>query len=244
MEALSQAAAKHKPATIDSQVEDFIFQTLISVWPVSLERLLGSPSGAVGYFGKAFREKCVETSWFAVNADFEADVDRFVSAVVKDADFMAVLEPFCKMVSRMGLDLALTQQLLKLFAANVADFYHGAEGPDNVWLVDPDNRRPQDYALLRRLLDGIRRGDPITDDTKMMNLVYTVLQARKHFPAIMESPYEVVELSPGKIGIGRGPLVAVMVIDPTIPTVAGVSDDVDGETLLDYDGRLVVKIVR
>jgi (1->4)-alpha-D-glucan 1-alpha-D-glucosylmutase len=239
MDGLSAAAAKHKPASINAQVEDFIYQTLISVWPFPVERLLKQPSGDVGYFGKAFREKCVETSWFNNNQQFEADVDAFVSAIVNDSDFLAVLEPFCQKVSKIGVDLALNQQLLKLFAANVADFFHGAEGANDYSLVDPDNRLAKDYKALLEQLRGIKAGQPVTDDTKMLNLVYTVLQARKRFPEAMESQYEVVDVGAGKLGIRRGNLVAVMAIDPS---VSDVSNDVEGETLLDY-GRQVVKLV-
>jgi (1->4)-alpha-D-glucan 1-alpha-D-glucosylmutase len=46
----------------------------------------------------------------------------------------------------------LAQTLVKITAPGVPDFYQGTE----VWnhtLVDPDNRRPVDYARCRRLLD-------------------------------------------------------------------------------------------
>jgi maltooligosyltrehalose synthase len=239
--ALSEKAAKYKPAGLDWQVEDFVYQTLISSWPeVSLERLLSKPSGEIGYFVKAFREKCAETSWFHNNQQFEQEVEHFVSAICTDRDFLDVMEPFCKTVSQIGLNLALNQQLLKLFASPVADFYHGAEGTDNVWLVDPDNRLPQDYKKLRRLLTGIRFGAKVTDQTKMLKLVWTVLQARKRFAKAMDSAYEVIEVGPGKLGIKRGRLVAVMAIDPEVGDVS--NDGPKGEILLSY-GRQVVKVV-
>jgi maltooligosyltrehalose synthase len=238
--ALSEKATNYKPAGLNWQVEDFVYQTLISSWPeVSLERLLSKPS-EIGYFVKAFREKCVETSWFSNNQQFEQAVEQFVFAICTDRDFLNVLEPFCKEVSEIGLNLALNQQLLKLIASPVADFYHGAEGTNNVWLVDPDNRLPQDYKKLRRLLTGIRNGAEVTDQTKMLKLVWTVLQARKRFPNEMDSPYEVIDLGPGKLGIKRGRLVVMMAIDPEVGDVS--NDGPKGEFLLNY-GRQVVKLV-
>jgi (1->4)-alpha-D-glucan 1-alpha-D-glucosylmutase len=241
LDALAEKAAKFKPAGLDWQVEDFIYQTLIGSWPeVSLERLLSKPSGEIGYFVKAFREKCAETSWFNNNRQFEQAVEQFVAAICTDRDFLNVLEPFVKTVSKIGLNLALNQQLLKLVAAPVADFYHGAEGTDNVWLVDPDNRLPQDYKKLRRLLTGIRHGAEVTDQTKMLKLVWTVLQARKRFPKEMDGAYEVIDLGPGKLGIKRGRLVVMMAIDPAAGDVS--NDGPKGEYLLNY-GRQVVKLV-
>ena len=50
-----------------------------------------------------------------------------------------------------GLYTALSQLLLKLTAPGVPDIYQGQE----LWdfsLVDPDNRRPVDFALRRKML--------------------------------------------------------------------------------------------
>ncbi|MCL6640358.1 MAG: hypothetical protein K6T92_03190, partial [Candidatus Rokubacteria bacterium] len=49
---------------------------------------------------------------------------------------------------------SLAQTLVKITAPGVPDFYQGTE----LWdfsLVDPDNRRPVDFALRRRLLEGL-----------------------------------------------------------------------------------------
>jgi maltooligosyltrehalose synthase len=46
---------------------------------------------------------------------------------------------------------SLAQTLLKLTAPGIPDIYQGAELWD-LSLVDPDNRRPVDYSLRRRLL--------------------------------------------------------------------------------------------
>ena len=54
---------------------------------------------------------------------------------------------------------ALAQTLLKLTAPGVPDLYQGTE----VWnlsLVDPDNRRPVDYDLRRRLLHELEGATP------------------------------------------------------------------------------------
>ncbi|MDQ3388604.1 MAG: malto-oligosyltrehalose synthase, partial [Gemmatimonadota bacterium] len=58
-------------------------------------------------------------------------------------------------VARLGMLNALAQLLLKLTSPGVPDLYQGQE----LWdfsLVDPDNRRPVDYALRQRLLADLR----------------------------------------------------------------------------------------
>jgi (1->4)-alpha-D-glucan 1-alpha-D-glucosylmutase len=58
-------------------------------------------------------------------------------------------------VARLGMVSSLAQTLLKIAAPGVPDFYQGAE----LWdfsLVDPDNRRPVDFALRRGLLAELR----------------------------------------------------------------------------------------
>ena len=64
-----------------------------------------------------------------------------------------------------GLYGSLGQTLLKLCSPGVPDIYQGQELWE-FWLVDPDNRRPVDFALRRELLAGLqaetfgRRGVP------------------------------------------------------------------------------------
>jgi (1->4)-alpha-D-glucan 1-alpha-D-glucosylmutase len=69
--------------------------------------------------------------------------------------------PFQKLVARAGLFNSLSQVLLKITAPGVPDFYQGTE----VWnlsLVDPDNRRPVNYAHLRELLGSLSaRGEEL-----------------------------------------------------------------------------------
>src|SRR6202007_761908 len=70
-------------------------------------------------------------------------------------------QPFAERLAAAGATNSLSQTLLKLTAPGVPDFYQGSE----LWdfsLVDPDNRRPVDYARRRELLD--RLPDPSHGD--------------------------------------------------------------------------------
>ncbi len=60
--------------------------------------------------------------------------------------FLANFLPFTRRVARLGIENSLVQTVAKLTAPGVPDIYQGCE----LWdlnLVDPDNRRPVDFAL-------------------------------------------------------------------------------------------------
>ena len=70
--------------------------------------------------------------------------------------FLAEFHAFHEQVVNWGLFNALSQTLLKLTSPGVPDIYQGQE----LWdfsLVDPDNRRPVDFALRRELLSELQR---------------------------------------------------------------------------------------
>jgi (1->4)-alpha-D-glucan 1-alpha-D-glucosylmutase len=80
------------------------------------------------------------------------------------------LQAFVRGMEKPGLYNSLTQVLLKVAAPGVPDFYQGSE----LWtfnLVDPDNRRPIDFADRRRTLDVLLREfekDPIALAKKLI----------------------------------------------------------------------------
>ncbi|HVM98111.1 MAG TPA: hypothetical protein VMT89_17080, partial [Candidatus Acidoferrales bacterium] len=67
------------------------------------------------------------------------------------------LESFCafqRRVAPLGMVNSLSQVVLKIASPGVPDFYQGSELWD-LSLVDPDNRRPVDYALRKQMLTGM-----------------------------------------------------------------------------------------
>jgi (1->4)-alpha-D-glucan 1-alpha-D-glucosylmutase len=106
---------------------------------------------------KAMREAKLRTSWTAPDEAYEGAVKAFVERIA-DADksgaFLDDFRPFQRRVSEYGLVNSLAQTVLRLTAPGVPDTYQGTE----LWdfsLVDPDNRRPVDYDLRRRLLEDV-----------------------------------------------------------------------------------------
>src|SRR5689334_11959755 len=84
-------------------------------------------------------------------------MDQLVARVIvgaRCAEFSAALEPFARRVARAGAWNSLAQVVLKLTSPGIPDFYQGTELWD-LHLVDPDNRRPVDYARREEVLREI-----------------------------------------------------------------------------------------
>ncbi len=136
----------------DRNAEYLFYQTLVGAWPIETERM-------VGYMEKAGREAKAHTSWTQQNDAYERGVRSFVEAVMSDSDFRADLERFIAPLIEAGRVGSLSQTLIKLTAPGVPDFYQGTELWD-LSLVDPDNRRPVDFELRRRLLQEVQSMTP------------------------------------------------------------------------------------
>ena len=102
---------------------------------------------------KAVREAKVHTSWVAVNDQYEHAVTSFVDDILADGDnlFIEDLRQQQNYFHWFGLLNSVTLTIVKLTSPGVPDFYQGNELLD-FSMVDPDNRRPIDYPLRRRLL--------------------------------------------------------------------------------------------
>jgi (1->4)-alpha-D-glucan 1-alpha-D-glucosylmutase len=111
----------------------------------------------VAFMRKATREAKAHTSWDNVNEDYEAATTAFVGALLDDSAPNAFLDDFraaAQAVAWVGYLNSLSMVAVKFTSPGVPDTYQGNE----LWdfsLVDPDNRRPVDYALRKRLLDEV-----------------------------------------------------------------------------------------
>ena len=128
----------------DRNIEYLLYQTLVGSWPISKKRLLA-------YMEKASCEAKQHTGWNHRNAQYDEALKNFTAAVLADKKFNKDLEKFIALVVEPALVNSLAQTLVKLTAPGVPDIYQGNE----IWdfsLVDPDNRRPVDFKLRKRLL--------------------------------------------------------------------------------------------
>ncbi len=154
-----KTAVEGAPAP-DGNDEYMLYQTLLGAWPADggAEGFACFRERIVAYMQKAIKEAKVHTSWVNPDDAYDNAVRDFVVRLLPDdpADaFLTDLRAFQKRVAFYGGFNGLSQLLLKLTCPGVADFYQGAE----LWtytLVDPDNRRPVDYPLRRKLLAELK----------------------------------------------------------------------------------------
>jgi (1->4)-alpha-D-glucan 1-alpha-D-glucosylmutase len=144
----------------DREIEYLLYQTLVGAWPDEGLAPAGMPAFRARietYLIKAAREAKVHTSWLNPDSDYEGALTDYVRALLPDdpqGPFLADFQPFAARVARLGALNSLSQTLLKLTCPGVPDFYQGTELID-LSLVDPDNRRPVDYAHRAALLDEV-----------------------------------------------------------------------------------------
>jgi (1->4)-alpha-D-glucan 1-alpha-D-glucosylmutase len=195
--------------------EWFLYQTMLGAWPIDTDRLLP-------YMEKAMREGKSETNWLTPNEEYENAAKFFIEAIYKDTRFRQDFETFVDALVEPGRVNSLAQTLLKLTAPGVPDTYQGTELWD-LSLVDPDNRRPVDYELRRKLLSELpqlsvseitRRSD---EGLPKLWTIHKALTLRKEMPHIFgaKSGYVPVKAAGSKadhiVGFMRGEKVVTLV---------------------------------
>ena len=151
--------------------EYLIYQTLVGAWPFEFlapGRITGSAAAAFlermkAYLVKALREAKQETSWLDPDLDYEQACLGFLEGLLdrrRSREFIADLADFLGGIAPFGAMNSLAQTVLKLTAPGVADIYQGSELWD-LSLVDPDNRRPVDFAARRKMLSDAMAASPL-----------------------------------------------------------------------------------
>ncbi len=144
--------------------EYFLYQTLVGAWPLdpmNSEEHREFTGRIHAYMEKALREAKVNTSWINPNAEYELAFHSFLDAVLDRSVSKVFLEEFAIFqanIARAGIFNSLSQTLMKITSPGLPDFYQGTE----VWnfsLADPDNRRPVNYDLLKRLLARLQTAE-------------------------------------------------------------------------------------
>lgn len=161
------------------------FQLLVGAWPGPdlTERLSGAMQ-------KSLREARLRSSWAAPDAAHEAKVDAFLRLALEPNADNAFLDSFRDFAARPCHDGAvngLIATVLKLTVPGVPDIYQGAERW-NLMLVDPDNRRPIDFAAAQTQEAAGRPFDSLLGDWEdgavKQALIQKLLGLRRARPAL------------------------------------------------------------
>jgi (1->4)-alpha-D-glucan 1-alpha-D-glucosylmutase len=142
--------------------EYLLYQVLLGAWPLEgldEEGRASFTERIQEYMAKATKEAKVHTSWINPNEEYDTAIRQFVGAILeprRSTPFLTDFARFQRVTTRVGAVNSLGQTLLKLTVPGVPDTYQGNELWD-LSLVDPDNRRPVDYRLRKRLLGTLQR---------------------------------------------------------------------------------------
>lgn len=202
-------AAPHRGSRLDASTEYLLWQTAVGAWPISTDRLQA-------YATKAVREAKQHTTWTEPDAGYEADVARFVDALTTEPVLTDHLAQWVELTAPAARATTLGQKLLQLVLPGVPDVYQGTELVD-LSLVDPDNRRPVDYASRRTRLARLDAGEPPRDldDEKLLVTSRTLRLRRDHpewFTGEQATYAAVPTSSEHALAVGRGDADGVRVV--------------------------------
>jgi (1->4)-alpha-D-glucan 1-alpha-D-glucosylmutase len=210
--------AATRPDGLDPGDEYMFYQMLIGAWPLDL-----APDNAAGlaafgerldgWWKKALREAKLRSGWAAPDKTYERAAERFVAAALtlpRSRSFRDDAAGFAARIAGPGALNGLVQLALRCTAPGVPDTYQGTEFWD-LSLVDPDNRRPVDFAARRiALAQGLRLdllAETWRDGRIKQALLRTLLEFRQEAPELLASgSYEPLAIA----GLRQGNAVAFL----------------------------------
>ena len=165
--------ARHRVGDLpDGETEYLLYQTLVGAYPLPVDR-------ALAYMEKATREAKRRTSWDRPDESYEAAIRAFVEGVLGDPAFTDDLAAFARRLVPPSREASLALVLLKLTSPGIPDLYQGTELWD-LSLVDPDNRRPVDFAAREALLaelDTLRPADVLARSGEGLPKLFLIARA-------------------------------------------------------------------
>ncbi len=222
----------------DRNEEALLYQTLLGSWPLAP---LDSTTRPVyvqriqDYMLKALHEAKVNSSWIEPNEAWDKAVRDFVARILDPAQgrhFLATFEPLAGRLTQLGAMNSLSQTVLKLTAPGVPDIYQGTELWD-LSLVDPDNRRPVDYALRQDRLASLSQDtspqsllEHLADGRIKLFLIRTLLQFRRTHPDLF----------------AQGAYAPVAATGPLAECVVAFTRTLGGQTVLVVAPRLTSRV--
>jgi (1->4)-alpha-D-glucan 1-alpha-D-glucosylmutase len=165
----------------DGPVLNLVLQATVGAWPISPERL-------DAYALKASREAGSSTNYLDPNEAYEKQLSTLVERLLPGGNLAESVAGTVAELTAPGWSNSLSAKLIALTVPGVPDTYQGTE----LWdfsLVDPDNRRPVDYAVRRSILSGLPAAGALpVDETAAAKLLVTsrALTLRRDHPELFQ----------------------------------------------------------
>ena len=172
-----------------------LLQTLFGAWPTNLgvsdiEGLSAYAERIVAWQEKALREAKLRSSWEAPDEAYETrchDLARALLDPDRSREFLDDMAGFVDRIAPVAAANGLAQVALRYTVPGVPDLYQGTETAD-LSLVDPDNRRPVDYATREEMLAN--------DANPKLALIATLFALRREHPMLFaEGAYEPIAVT-------------------------------------------------
>lgn len=205
----AEGLPRHAPNASD---ELMLYQMLVGAWPLDLstqdaQGLRAFAERIAQWQTKALRESKRASSWVLPDEDYESACSEFLFALLTpgtDSRFLHDLQQWVERAAALGAINSLSQTLLRLTVPGVPDLYQGTEFWD-LSLVDPDNRRPVDYAARAEALKSIPEHLTGLDEWRngrvKQALIHHALQVRKRHPGLFaEGSYEALQVTGPRSG--------------------------------------------
>jgi malto-oligosyltrehalose synthase len=193
----------------DPSTVHHLFQAMVGIWPhepPAVGTLEDLRARIDGYMLKAVREAKRRTSWTDPDSGFEAALQSDIAALFSPARSPRLLDDLERWVASIGPGgwwTSAARTVLHLASPGIPDLYQGDE-LGFLALVDPDNRRPVDFARRASVLDELEREwsgarearrrflrglvERPEDGRLKLHLIRTALAARRSRPSAFRSP--------------------------------------------------------
>ncbi len=171
-----------------------LLQMVVGAWPLDLDVADAKGRSAfaarlAGWQEKALREAKLRSDWSNPDQAYENAARAFLARLVAEAAMPDLLEEIFAFIQRIaapGAVNSLAQLLVKLTVPGMPDLYQGTEDWD-FSLVDPDNRRPVDFARREKtlasetVLSTLQRWRDVSPKT---SIIARVLALRRLLPEV------------------------------------------------------------
>jgi (1->4)-alpha-D-glucan 1-alpha-D-glucosylmutase len=176
-----------------------LYQMIVGAWHPTLSANDLSECAAyaerlANWQQKALREAKLVTEWTAPNEAYESAAREFLVAIFAGppSALLGEIEAFAHRISAAGGVNGLSQVLTKLTSPGVPDLYQGTEFWD-LSLVDPDNRRPVDFASRMEALSTDAHIDDLAKNWQDGRIKQAIIQRslafRRASPALFSHGY-------------------------------------------------------
>jgi len=195
------------------------------------------------YMIKAAREAKANTSWISPNEEYEHALTGFVRGLLgrlQPNPFLDELRAQAEPVAWFGALNSLSMALVKFTSPGVPDIYQGNDIMD-LRLVDPDNRRPVDYAKRDQLLDAFAA---LTQQPELGNAVRALAAAPHDGRAKLWLTWRVLEARRKEAELFRdGDYLPLKAHGAKAEHVLAYARRQGGKTLVVIAGRLFAKLL-